>query len=129
MKTHTLQQILWIGAGGFVGSILRVALGTAVQRSSWVGSFPAGTLVVNILGCFLIGLLGGLADTRPVLADTVRPFLVLGLLGAFTTFSTFGNETFFLARDVALWKGVMNVALQVGGGLAAVALGVSIVRY
>lgn len=99
MKVGPLQHALWVGLGGFAGSILRFAVSGLVQRFDPSGSFPYGTLAVNALGCLAIGIFAGPAETRQVFGPELRSFMFLGLLGGFTTFSTFGYETHALLRD------------------------------
>lgn len=94
-----VTKLLLIGAGGFIGSIFRYAVGGAVQSLSQSVAFPFGTLAVNILGCFCIGVLSELFDTRAFINADTRAFLIIGILGGFTTFSAFGNETMNLIRD------------------------------
>jgi len=118
-----IARLLLVGGGGFVGSILRYAVSGAVQRWSDSASFPWGTLSVNVLGCLVIGGLGGLADARQVLGPEARQFLMLGLLGGFTTFSTFGYETLTLMRDGQFVRATGNVVGTVMLCLFAVWLG------
>jgi CrcB protein len=108
-----------VGTGGFVGAILRYAVSGMVQRTAGSSDFPYGTLAVNVCGCLAIGVLAGVAETRAVIDAEARMFLLIGLLGSFTTFSTFGYETLALLRDGALLRAGVNVTLQVGLGLAA----------
>ena len=89
-------------------------------------SLPAGTLTVNILGCLFIGLLGGLSESRNLLSQEARALLLIGVLGGFTTFSTFGYETVQLLRDGQSLAAFSNIGLQVCLGLAAVWIGYSI---
>ncbi len=117
-----------VGAGGFVGSALRFTFSGWVQRLAATGGFPYGTLAVNVLGCLLIGLLGGLAEYRQVLTAGQRLFLMVGILGGFTTFSTFGYETLALAQDSEYLKAVANTLLQVVLGFVAVFVGVVVAR-
>lgn len=92
------MRLLLVGAGGFLGSVARYLLSGYVQtRTS--DAFPFGTLAVNVLGCFVIGALSEMADARAFLSADARAFAVVGILGGFTTFSAFGNETLNLARD------------------------------
>ena len=115
-----MQNILLVGAGGFLGSAARYLLTGAVTQMTGAARFPAGTLVVNALGCLAIGLLSGVAETRHILTPAARLFLFTGLLGGFTTFSAFAYESYFLGRE-QLWPAVgLNVAGQVLLGLAAV---------
>ena len=85
--------------------------------------FPYGTLAVNALGCFLIGLIAGFADARQPLTPETQAFLIVGVLGGFTTFSAFGIETVRLLRDGAYIIASAYVFLQLVFGLSAVAVG------
>jgi CrcB protein len=121
-------QIMIVGAGGFLGSALRFIVSGWTQRLAATGGFPYGTLVVNVLGCLLIGLLGGLAEYRQVLEPWQRLFLMIGILGGFTTFSTFAYETLALAQDAELLKAAVNTLLQVVVGFFAAFAGIMIAR-
>ena len=112
-----------VGLGGFVGALCRYLLAGAVHRSLPQTAFPIGTLCVNLLGCLAIGYLAGLVDTRQVLTPEMRVFALIGVLGGFTTFSTFGYETMALARDAGYVQATLNVGLHVIAGLAFVWLG------
>lgn len=112
-----------IGAGGFVGAILRYLVSGWVQNRSDLMLFPIGTMAVNLIGCFLIGLLTMLVEVRAALSVELRSFLLIGLLGAFTTFSTFGNETLNLIREGRFDLAALNSVVQVVVGLAMVWLG------
>lgn len=115
---------LAIALGGALGSVARHGVNHLVHVRWLTTRFPVGTVVVNVAGCFIIGLLAGLlASERIALRAHWREFIFVGLLGGFTTFSAFGLETFFLARTDSAGPAAMNVALQVVGGLAAVWLG------
>lgn len=110
-------------AGGGLGAALRFALATWVDsRAS--PDFPWGTMVVNLVGCFAIGLLVTLAELRGGLAPSVRLFLVAGLLGGFTTFSTFSLETWLLVETREFGLAFANAAGALMAGLAAVFIGV-----
>ena len=101
-------KILLAGAGGFVGSILRYSLAGMVQDFSR-SRFPYGTLAVNLLGCFAIGLLAQLAETRGMFNAETRTLVFVGVLGGFTTFSAFGNETINLWRGGETGLGLINI--------------------
>ena len=118
-----LANVLLVGVGGFIGSVFRYLLGSGVQSLLGESSFPFGTLVVNVLGCLIIGILAGLSDFRQVFAPEAQTFLLVGLLGGFTTFSAFGYETITLLRDGETMAGLANVMGQVAAGLAAVWIG------
>ncbi len=117
------MNALLVGSGGFAGSILRYALGGVVQRHFPLATFPYGTLFVNLMGCLLIGVFAGLADSRQLFAPELRVFALIGVLGGFTTFSTFGYETFAMLRDGEQLRAALNVGLQVVLGLSLVWLG------
>lgn len=120
--------LLLVGLGGALGAALRYLVGGAVQRLDPTGSFPFGTLAVNVLGCLAIGLTAGLVEMRHGLGPAVRLFLLVGLLGGFTTFSSFAWETLELARGAALPAAFANVALQVVLGLGAAWTGLAATR-
>ncbi len=119
MKAIFLQAFL-VGLGGFIGALCRYGLAGVVHRGLPQTTFPVGTLVVNLLGCLLIGYLAGLADSRQLFAPELRLFAFIGLLGGFTTFSTFGYETVALARDTGYLQAAVNVGLHVVLGLMLV---------
>jgi CrcB protein len=118
-----MDKLMLIGLGGFAGALLRYGVSGLVQNLSRSVSFPYGTLAVNLLGCLLIGLLSQAAETYGLFSAQARSFMFVGLLGAFTTFSTFGNETFNLFREGESTAALLNVGLQVVLGLGAVWLG------
>jgi len=122
------MTILLVGLGGFVGSVTRYLLSRSVQ--DWAGGhwFPWGTLTVNVIGCLVIGLLAGLSEHRDLLGPNTRALLFVGLLGGFTTFSAFGNETVGLWRDGHSAQAAGNVALQLVLGLGAVWVGLRVAR-
>jgi CrcB protein len=126
---QALKNILLVGMGGFVGSALRYLVSGWAQ--SWMKSavFPVGTATVNILGCLAIGLLGGLAENTQMFSPQLRLFVFLGLLGGFTTFSTFGYETMALVRDGELLLAFANVAFQLIFGFAAVLIGYNTTKF
>ena len=113
-------KLLAIALGGALGALARYGLTLAVQRESM--RLPWGTLSVNLVGCFAIGLAGGWFAGRE-LDETWRAFLFIGLLGAFTTFSTYGYESVQLAAAGDWTRALLNVALANGVGLGAVWLG------
>ncbi len=128
MTAAYLQQLLLVGSGGFLGSVLRFAMAGWVQRWPAAGGFPLGTLTVNVLGCLAIGLLAGWAEHRQVLDPAQRAFLMIGLLGGFTTFSAFALDSLALAQAGELPKFAANVLLQVACCLLAAAAGFAATR-
>lgn len=115
--------ILLVGVGSFFGGVFRYGLSIWVHRLLDNPWFPYGTLAVNALGCLLIGFLSGLAEARAAFTPEVRLFLFVGVLGGFTTFSSFALETFSLARDTQSLAALVNIGLQLGFGLLAVWFG------
>jgi len=123
-----VYRLLLIGSGGFAGTVGRYLLSGWVHRFLPAAQFPWGTLAVNVAGCLLMGLLAGLSDVRQLFSAEARLFLLIGCLGGFTTFSTFGYETLALAREAETFKALANIALQLGAGLIAVWLGYALAR-
>jgi len=112
-----------------MGALLRYGVSGFVQRQVPFSTFPYGTLAVNLLGCLTIGAMFGLSSSRQLFTPEFRTFVLIGMLGAFTTFSTFGYETFSLARDHEYLRALTNVALQVVGGLSAVWFGYGLANW
>lgn len=116
-------MVTWlaIAVGGAIGSIARHAVNHVVHTRWLTTRFPLGTVAVNVIGCFAIGLLAGLlASGRIEMRVHWREFVFVGLLGGFTTFSTFGLDTFLLSRTHSAGHAALNVAAHVVGGLLAV---------
>ena len=124
-----MPDILLVGAGGLLGAVLRYLVGTWVQAAAGGAGFPYGTLTVNAVGCFIIGLVAGLAEARQPLSAGGQAFLVIGLLGGFTTFSAFGIDTIRLFRDGDVLAGALNVVLQVAVGLSAVGVAFGLAQW
>ncbi len=121
-----MQTIFAVGAGGFLGAIARYLLSTGVARTGV--PFVWGTFLVNVLGCAALGVLLEWAELRPGLSPAVRLFVGVGVLGSFTTFSTFGGETLELLRLGAARAAFLNVAGNVLVGLTALWLARMAVR-
>ena len=112
---------LAIAVGGALGSMARHGVNHVVHTRWLSTSFPWGTVAVNVIGCVVIGMLAGLlASERIALRLYWREFLFVGVLGGFTTFSTFGLDTFLLTRTHSPLQALLNVALQLVGGLGGV---------
>lgn len=121
--THLL---VFIGAG--LGGVLRFLASTAVQKACNGWAFPLGTFVVNISGCLLIGFLAQLAEGKNLMEPEFRAFFLIGILGGYTTFSSFGYETLQLIRSGEFVYAAANAVLQVVLGLAFVWLGTVLAR-
>jgi len=124
-----LIKILYVGLGGFIGAALRYVTSGLVGRLTTQGGFPYGTFVVNMVGCLLIGFLAGLADTRDLFTTSARAFVFTGVLGAFTTFSTFSYETMGLFQNGQTTPALTNLGLQILLGLSAVWGGIQLARF
>jgi fluoride exporter len=118
-----VRELLWVALGGALGSVARFLVSRGLHRALGQPWFPVGTLAVNATGCLVIGFLGSLAESRQLFSADLRIFLFIGLLGGFTTFSSFGYETLALARDGEMLAAAGNVAAQLAFGLIAVWLG------
>jgi len=128
MTMVPLRDILLVGSGGFLGAVLRYGMSGMVQRLNPFETFPFGTLAVNLAGCLMIGLLGGLIELRGVLTPEARIFLLIGLLGGFTTFSTFGYDAINLLRGGDHLRAFAYVGVHLIAGLGAVWLGLVAAR-
>jgi CrcB protein len=117
-----LKNILLIGLGGFVGSIARFLVSRLNNRVEWL-SIPMGTLVVNVIGSFLIGFLIGISEKSPILTVELRMFLMVGLCGGFTTFSSFTGENLMLMRNGQFLPLFLYTGLSILLGFAAVYFG------
>jgi fluoride exporter len=116
-----VYTLLLVGIGGFIGAILRYVLGGWIQNS--FVNFPVGTLVINTTGSFFLGLIMYLSEYQGFFDDKTRIFLTIGILGAFTTLSTFGYESFRLLDDSKLFLMAINVVATVLFSMLAVYLG------
>ena len=116
-----MKELLLVCIGSFFGGGARYLVGKVVQSLVAV-SFPWGTMVVNVVGCFLIGLLSGLSIGGHI-SPTTKLVLVTGFCGGFTTFSTFMNENLLLGRDGALLSAALYTLLSLALGLVAVIIG------
>ena len=122
-----MLQLIYIGLAGAVGTLLRYWLSESVAKR-FGETFPTGTLVVNLVGCLLAGLLFNLMFDRYLVNPTVRTVVLIGLLGGFTTFSSFGLQTFTLMRDGELGLALFNIAVSNAGGLLMVWVGYAIAK-
>ena len=117
-----VKQILLIGTGGFIGSVARFFVSRLNTRIDWL-SLPLGTLTVNVAGSLLIGFLIGISEKSPILTVEWRMFLMVGLCGGFTTFSSFSGENLMLMRNGQFLPLFLYTGLSILLGFAAVYLG------
>ena len=116
------KNILLIGMGGFIGSVARYLVSRLNNRIEFL-SIPIGTLLVNVLGSLLIGFLVGIAEKSPVMTVELRMFLMVGLCGGFTTFSSFTGENLMLMRNGQFLPVFLYTGLSILFGFTAVYLG------
>jgi fluoride exporter len=121
-----MKIIIAIGAGSFLGGVLRYLISEAMH-ARFSSSFPYGTLTVNIIGCLLIGVALGLME-RGNISGEWKMFLAVGLLGGFTTFSTFSLETLNLLRDGQVYPALTYVLLSIAAGLIATTSGFFVIK-
>lgn len=123
-----MLKIAIIGLGGCIGAIFRYLVAGGVHSLFRTASFPIGTMVVNIAGCLLIGIGGGLMEGRQLFTPEWRAFLFVGILGSFTTFSTFGLESFNLIKQGQWLASCGNIGISLALGLTAVLAGHMLAR-
>ena len=122
-----LDKYLIIGVGGFLGANVRYIVGNwAAQK--WGGSFPFGTLLINVTGSFILGAFIAVITDRLALDPRWRLFFAVGFLGAYTTFSTYTFETIQLVLAGSWWPAVLNLLASNALGLGAALLGVALAR-
>ena len=121
------KQILIVALGGAIGSVARYKLGGFALHHSQSWDFPVSTFSINVIGCFLIGILAALVEHHDLFSPSVRLLLFTGLLGGFTTFSAFGYESVFLLRRGLFSTAAAYVCLSVIGAMTAVGVGMKLV--
>ncbi len=122
-----IARCLVVGVGGFLGAIARYAVGVWFE-TFWRRDFPLATFVVNVTGCFILGLFLTMATERMNVNPTMRLLVATGFVGAYTTFSTFEYETQRLTTTGAFGWALVNVLTSVVAGFIAVRLGVELAR-
>jgi len=123
-----MLNVFIVGLGGIVGAISRYLIEDFVKYISGGVIFPYGTLTVNLIGCLIIGILFALIDSFSLLGIKARLFFITGILGALTTFSSFGWDTFNLLNHGYHFIGVLNILVEVIFGFLAVWVGYVIVK-
>ena len=122
-----MSKLFLIGLAGFIGTLRRYWMSGIVAKR-YGETFPTGTLVVNLVGCFFVGLLFYLLEERFLVNQTVRTAVLIGFLGGFTTFSSFGLQTFTLLQDGEFGFAVLNLTASNLGGLLLVWAGYTLAR-
>lgn len=122
-----IKSLLIVGTGSFIGGAMRYLLSTLMKSVCGQG-FPWGTLMVNLLGCFLFGMLFAVFGKSSATDNTLYLLLTTGICGGFTTFSTFANESVQMLQQGNTWGFVGYVATSVVAGLALIALGYGVAR-
>lgn len=122
-----MGKLILIGLAGFIGTLTRYWMSGVVARR-YGETFPLGTLVVNLVGCFLVGLLFYLLQERFLVNQTVRTVVLIGFLGGFTTFSSFGLQTFTLLQDGEFGLALLNLSIANIFGLFLVWAGYTLAR-
>jgi len=128
-RRQKMRELIIVGTGSFFGGMSRFYLSGVVNRAFDPTKIPLGTIFVNFVGCFLIGILAGLFENNPSISNETKLFLTTGLLGGFTTFSAFGYETFALGKQGNYELALTNVALSLLVCLFSVWAGFKIGTY
>ena len=121
MLPDTIRNIIAVGAGSFIGGIARYLVSLAMKGIS--KGFPWATLLVNLLGCLIIGLLWGFLSRNASESTSWGLFMTVGLCGGFTTFSTFSKEALTMLQTGQIWGFASYIAISILAGIALVALG------
>ncbi|VAW38346.1 Fluoride ion transporter CrcB [hydrothermal vent metagenome] len=122
-----MKTIIFLAIGGTAGTLLRYWLSVLVQSTS-KGTLPIGTFTVNMLGCFLFGAVWSLAEGRIVLSPHMRLLILVGFMGAFTTFSTFAFESGSLLRETQFTAAIINILAQNVVGIIVLLAGIALGR-
>ena len=126
MVADIIKNVLLVGAGSFIGGAARYIVSLALKNAS--KGFPWATLLVNLAGCFLIGLLWGMFSKSATEGSNWALLLTVGLCGGFTTFSTFSKEALMMLQSGNIWGFAGYIGISVAAGIALVALGYFLVK-
>ena len=126
MVADIIKNVLLVGAGSFIGGAARYLVSLALKNAS--KGFPWATLLVNMAGCFLIGLLWGMFSKSATEGSNWALLLTVGLCGGFTTFSTFSKEALMMLQSGNIWGFAGYIGISVAAGIALVALGYFLVK-
>jgi CrcB protein len=125
----TLFEILYIGLGGFTGAVARYYSYPLIGKFFNLQRFPFGTFIINMIGCFFIGIIAGLLNSLLKSNEIVKAFFILGFLGSYTTFSTFAYETYKLLEDGRIIASFANIFFQALIGIIGVWLGILLTKF
>ena len=126
MVADIIKNVLLVGAGSFIGGAARYLVSLALKKAS--KGFPWATLLVNLAGCFLIGLLWGMLSKSATEGSNWALLLTVGVCGGFTTFSTFSKEALMMLQSGNIWGFAGYIGISVAAGIALVALGYFLVK-
>ncbi|MBW1649248.1 MAG: fluoride efflux transporter CrcB [Deltaproteobacteria bacterium] len=124
-----LFEILYIGSGGLIGALARYFSYHLIGKIFNLQRFPYATFIINIIGCFFIGIIAGLLNSLLKSNEIVKAFFILGFLGSYTTFSTFAYETYKLLEAGRIIASFANIFLQALIGIIGVWLGISLTKF
>lgn len=122
-----MQRIIYVGIGGCIGAVIRYLV-TIKSANLFESNIPIGTLIVNVVGGFLIGMISELSMSTDLISPNLKLFLTTGIMGGLTTFSTFSYETISLMSDGRYLAGMANVLLNVFLSFGGVALAISLCK-
>lgn len=122
-----IKEIMIAGCGGFIGTAGRYII-NRLTAQFWHDSFPLATFLVNITGCFLIGLFLGMLENTKILSPSHNLLLITGFCGGFTTFSTFANELWTLGSKDDWTVGILYLTFSIAGGILCVCAGRALIR-
>ena len=123
-----VKECIVVGSGGTIGAIGRFLMTSWINTLSKGHPYPFSTLVVNFLGCFAFGIMSGLVEHSKFITPNIKLFVMVGVIAAFTTFSTFSHDIFIMVRNNQLMLAFFNLFIKVGIGVFAVWLGIVLIR-
>ena len=123
-----MKECIVVGSGGMIGAVGRYLMTLFVNSLSKGHPFPFSTLVVNFIGCFAFGIMSGLVEHSKFITPTMKLFIMVGIIAAFTTFSTFSHDIFVMIRNNQMMLAFFNLFIKVAFGVLAVWLGFFITR-